>query len=192
MPGERFVGESDVTGLVHVYLCRPYSSPVNRSLGGMSMRCAVYGGLLAVLFTSTATAQATPAKPVKPTFAEIATSTVTKLEDSWASALVRRDRATFERLLAPKFVYTEDTTTTDRATTLRGMFGTDIVTEAHNDSMEVHLFGNTAVVTGWLVVKGHGKDGPFERRYRFTDTWMPRSGSWQIVAAQDYLVPKSK
>ena len=154
------------------------------------MRCAVYGGLLAVLITSTATAQAPPVK--KPTFAEIATSTVTKLEDSWATALVRRDRSTFERLLAPRFVYTEDSTTVDRATMLRGMFGTDIVTEAHNDSMEVHVFNNTAVVTGWLIVKGHGKDGPFERRYRFTDTWMPRSGSWQIVAAQDYLVPVKK
>jgi ketosteroid isomerase-like protein len=162
------------------------------------MRCVVYGGLFAILITSTAAAQAKPgvagapgATGPKPTFAEIATMTVTKLEDSWANALVRRDRSTFERLLAPKFVYTEDTTTMDRATVLRGMF-TDVVTEAHNDSMEVHLFGNTAVVTGWLVTKGHNKDGPFDHRYRFTDVWMPRSGSWQIVAAQDYLVPIKK
>lgn len=157
------------------------------------MRCAVYGGLLTILIASTAAAQVTPpTKPgVKPTFAENAISTVTKLEDSWATALVRRDRSTFERLLAPKFVYTEDTTTMDRATVIRGMF-TDVVTEAHNDSMDVRIFGNTAVVTGWLVTKGTSKDGPFERRYRFTDVWMPRSGSWQIVAAQDYLVPVKK
>jgi ketosteroid isomerase-like protein len=156
------------------------------------MRCAVYGGLVAVLVASMASAQATPAaKAPKQTFAELATTVVTKLEDSWASALVRRDRATFERLLAPKFVYTEDSTTMDRATVLRGMF-TDVVTEAHNDSMEVHIFNNIAVVTGWLVTKGHGKDGEFERRYRFTDVWIPRSGSWQIVAAQDYLVPVKK
>ncbi len=153
------------------------------------MQCAVYGGL-AVLIASTAMAQAAPPKP-KPTFAEIATSTVIRLEDSWASALVRRDRPTFERLLAPKFIYTEDTTTMDRATALRGILA-DVVTEARNDSMEVHIFGSTAVVTGWLTVKGRTKDGPYEHRYRFTDVWMPRSGSWQIVAAHDYLVPKSK
>ena len=100
--------------------------------------------------------------------------------------------ATFERMLAPKFVYTEDSVTMDRATTLRSLLGSEIVTEAHNDSMEVHIFGNVAVVTGWLTVKGHNKEGPFEHRYRFTDTWMPRSGSWQIVAAQDYLVPSKK
>jgi hypothetical protein len=152
--------------------------------------------LAAVLIASASAVQAQgatpPAKPPKMTAVEATTSTVTKLEDSWASALIRRDRATFERMLAPKFIYTEDSVTMDRATTLRSLLGSDIVTEAHNDSMEVHIFGNVAVVTGWLVVKGHNKDGPFDHRYRFTDTWMPRSGSWQIVAAHDYLVPVKK
>ena len=157
------------------------------------MRRAMHGGLLAIVISSLAAAQARPAaKRPRMGALEATTSTVTKLEDSWAAALVRRDRATFERLLAPKFVYTEDTTTMDRSTTLRGLFGAEIVTEAHNDSMEVHAFGNVAVVTGWLVVNGHTKDGPFLHRYRFTDTWMPRSGSWQIVAAQDYLVTVKK
>ena len=156
------------------------------------MRCVVYVGAFAVLITSAATAQVAPtAKPPKMTRPEATQSTVTKLEDAWAAALVRRDRSAFERMLAPKFIYTEDSTTVDRATLLRGIF-TDVVTEAHNDSMDVHLFNNTAVVTGWLVVKGTAKDGPFERRYRFTDVWMPRSGTWQIVAAHDYLVPAKK
>lgn len=156
------------------------------------MRCVAYVGVLAVCIASMATAQVAPqTKAPKMTPLEVTTSTVTKLENAWASALVRRDRAVFERMLAPKFIYTEDSTTVDRATLLRGIF-TDVVTEAHNDSMEVHAFGNTAVVTGWLVVKGTAKDGPFDRRYRFTDVWMPRSGSWQIVAAHDYLVPAKK
>jgi ketosteroid isomerase-like protein len=156
------------------------------------MRCAVYIGAFVFLLASTATSQIAPGgKPPKMSPLEATTTAVTKLEDAWATALVRRDRAVFERMLAPKFIYTEDSTTVDRTTLLRGIF-TDVVTEAHNDSMEVHPFGNTAVVTGWLVVKGTAKNGPFERRYRFTDVWMPRSGSWQIVAAHDYLVPAKK
>jgi ketosteroid isomerase-like protein len=55
--------------------------------------------------------------------------------------------------------------------------------------MRVHTFGSTAAVTGWLVVRGRGAQGPFERRYRFTDTWALLRGRWRIVAAQDYLVP---
>jgi ketosteroid isomerase-like protein len=69
--------------------------------------------------------------------------------------------------------------------------GTDTVTAARNEGMEVHEFGGTtAAVTGWLIVEGRGKGGPFTHRYRFTDTWVKRKGGWQIVAAQDYLAPK--
>ena len=48
----------------------------------------------------------------------------------------------------------------------------------------------TAVVTGILVVQGRSSGKPFLHRYRFTDTWVKNpSGDWQIVAAQDYLMP---
>jgi len=66
--------------------------------------------------------------------------------------------------------------------------GPDTVTAAHNEEMLVHRYGSiTAVVTGWLIVRGRNASGAFERRYRFTDTWVKRAGRWQIVAAQDYV-----
>ena len=119
------------------------------------------------------------------------TRTVLRLEDSWASALVKRDSVVFNRLLAPGFVYTENDQLMDRAVVIRSVVaGPDTVTAAHNDSMVVHRYGSvTAVVTGWLVVKGRNASGAFERRYRFTDTWVKRGGGWQIVAAQDYVAP---
>jgi len=114
-----------------------------------------------------------------------------RLEDDWASALVKRDRVTFERLLADGFVYTENDQVMDRRAVLNSVVaGSDTVAAAHNDSMVVHRFGSvTAVVTGWLVVGGRGANGQFQRRYRFTDTWVKRGGRWQIVAAQDYVAP---
>jgi hypothetical protein len=119
------------------------------------------------------------------------TRTVLRLEDSWASALVKRDSVVFNRLLAPGFVYTENDQLMDRAVVIRSVVaGPDTVTAAHNDSMVVHRYGSvTAVVTGWLVVQGRNTSGAFERRYRFTDTWVKRGGRWQIVAAQDYVAP---
>jgi hypothetical protein len=157
------------------------------------MRRLIPIALLSTIAVTAAESQ-NPAVPVqKMTQAEANLSTLTKLEDSWAVALVRRDRAAFERLLAPKFIYTRDDRTLTRPEFLRETFaGSDTITEARNDSMEVHMFGNTGVVIGWLIVKGRGRDGPFERRYRFTDVWMPRSGSWQVVAAHDYIVPAKK
>jgi len=117
------------------------------------------------------------------------TRALLKLEDDWASALVKRDREMFERLLADGFVYTENAQLMDRATVLNALVaGEDTVLAAHNDSMVVHRYGAvTAVVTGWLVVGGREATGEFRRRYRFTDTWVKQRGGWQIVAAQDYL-----
>ena len=66
----------------------------------------------------------------------------------------------------------------------------DRVHRATNSDMIVHEHGNTAVVTGILRLEGRAKDGPFDRHYRFTDTWLRRGGRWRIIAAQDYLIPK--
>ena len=116
--------------------------------------------------------------------------TLLQLEDGWASAVVRRDSATFERLLDPGFVYTENDRLESRADVLHDVIhGADTVTAAHNEDMVVHCFGTTAVVTGWLVLEGRGSGATFVRRYRFTDTWMRRNGRWRIVAAEDYLAP---
>ena len=116
--------------------------------------------------------------------------TLLQLEDGWASAVVRRDSATFERLLDPGFIYTENDRLMSRADVLHDVIhGADTVTAAHNEDMVVHCFGTSAVVTGWLVLEGRGGSGTFVRRYRFTDTWMKRNGRWRIVAAEDYLAP---
>jgi ketosteroid isomerase-like protein len=122
---------------------------------------------------------------------EADTRALLRLEDDWAGALVKRDTVTFKRLLADGFVYTEDDQVMDRAAVLEFVSrGPDTVEVAHNEDLQVHRYGSvTAVVTGWLVVKGRGASGPFNRRYRFTDTWVKRGDRWQIVAAQDYLAP---
>jgi len=115
---------------------------------------------------------------------------ILRLEDQWASALVRRDSATFQRLLAAGFIYSEDDRTMTRDVVLREIVaGSDTVQAARNEEMKVHCFGSTAIVTGWLIVAGRGSGGAFERRYRYTDIWMLRDGRWQIVAAHDYLAP---
>lgn len=112
------------------------------------------------------------------------------LENAWATALVRRDVSTFQRLLAPAFVYTENDQLMRRQQVLASVTGSDTVTEAHNEGMTVHPYAaNAAVVTGWLVVRGRNAAGRFLHRYRFTDTWVATGGRWQIVAAQDYLAP---
>jgi len=113
-----------------------------------------------------------------------------KLEDQWTAAVVKRDAATFERLLAPGFVYTEDASVMTRGDVIRSVTGSDHVEWARNEGMKLHDFGDVHVITGVLHLRGRGKSGSFDRRYQFTDTWQRKNGHWQIIAAQDYLIRK--
>ena len=119
-----------------------------------------------------------------------AAATPIKLEDQWTSALVRRDAKTFDRLLAANFVYTEDAAVMSRGDVMKSVTGPDHVGWARNEGMKLHDFGDVHVITGVLHLKGKGEKGSFDRRYQFTDTWQRRNGMWQIIAAQDYLIPK--
>jgi len=148
-------------------------------------RLAVVAASFITLGTN-ATAQQ-PKSPSTPTADERA---VLDLEEAWAKAVVKRDAATFKRLLAPAFIYTEDARVQTGAELTRDIVsGTDTVTDARNEELRTHAYGNTMIVTGWLIMRGRSAGKPFERRYRFTDTWLKRDGKWQIIAAQDYLVP---
>jgi ketosteroid isomerase-like protein len=113
-----------------------------------------------------------------------------QLEDQWTTALVQRDTRTFDRLLAPNFVYTEDASVMNRSDVMKSVTGSDRVEWARNEGMRAHDFGDVQVITGVLHLRGKGKQGPFDRRYQFTDTWQRRNDRWQVIAAQDYLIPK--
>ncbi len=55
-----------------------------------------------------------------------------------------------------------------------------IVTE----SMNVQMFGNTAIVVGTYRAKGFENGKPYLRRRRFVDTWMLIGEQWVCVAAE--------
>lgn len=115
---------------------------------------------------------------------------IAALEDEWIRAVIRRDAGAFNRLLAPDFVYTEDDRVYTKAQLIKEVTtGSDTVTSGRNEDLVVRMHGNTAIATGWLVLIGRGAAGPFQRRYRYTDTWLRMGGRWRVIAAQDYLKP---
>ena len=125
--------------------------------------------------------------------AQSAEAALYKLEDDFAAAVVKRDVKTIERLTAPKWVYSDESGVMERAAAIRTFTsGPDSVTAASNEHMRAIVYGKTAVVVGILHLKGKGPKGTFDNRYRFTDTWMELDGRWQIIAAQDYLMPAAK
>ena len=55
--------------------------------------------------------------------------------------------------------------------------------------LDVRVDGNAAIVTGINRVKGRDAQGQaFDRRTRFTDTYIKRDGRWQVWATQGTLI----
>src|SRR5947207_4164812 len=107
------------------------------------------------------------------------------MEDRWEAAVGAHDAKTVDGLVAPDFAGVWiDGTSRSKSGILRELKDDrDTYTSTKNEKLDVHSYGpNVAVVIGTAREKGTGKDGKaFDRTYRFTDTWMERSGQWQCV-----------
>lgn len=122
--------------------------------------------------------------------AETDSSAIVNLETDFTIALMKNDTSTFEKLMAPGFIYSENEKTYSRSEMLSSLTaGYDTIDSAYNQAMTVHLFGSCAAVTGWMTVKGKNAAGTFEHKYRFTDTWLKNNVKWQLIAAHDYIKP---
>ena len=109
-------------------------------------------------------------------------------ENRWEAATAKHDVATMGSLIADDFVgvYFDGKVMTRSSVIGEAKKDRDTYTSAVNERLAVHTFGsNVAVVVGTAHEKGTDKSGkPFERKLRFTDTWVERSGRWQCVASQ--------
>ena len=115
---------------------------------------------------------------------------IIKFENDWAIALITRNKIVFNKLLADDFFYTENGKMYSRTEVIQAVMSeSETVEKAYNEDMQVHIKGNTAIVTGWLFVNGKGAGVYFKRKYRFTDIWFKKNGNWKLIAAQDYLLP---
>lgn len=99
-------------------------------------------------------------------------SRIVALENSWNQAELHNDARAVDLLLADDFVMTvADGYTLNKAAVLASVrdssYRPDVL---QSDNMEVHMYGNTAIVIGSYLEKGKDKGKPFERRGRFTDT----------------------
>ena len=113
-----------------------------------------------------------------------------RLEDQWAAAVLQRNGAAMRRLVDRRWIYSDEGGWMNREQGIAAFTGgTDSVTAAANDFMRATVYGNTAVVTGILWVRGYASSVVYNHRFRFTDTWMKIGGRWQCIASQDYLLP---
>jgi ketosteroid isomerase-like protein len=119
--------------------------------------------------------------------------TLLYLEREWNNAAKRGDAAWVERN------YADDASDISSRTGVQHTKAEEIASMKDNktvlDSLELseleaRVEGNAAIVTGVNQVRGKDDKGQaFDRRTRFTDTFIKRDGRWQVWATQGTLIP---
>lgn len=117
-------------------------------------------------------------------------------EKSWASATVSGDEATLGQLLADDLTYTHSTGDTDnKAAYINNLkTGARKYHKLDHESMDVRLYGNTAILTATAQVETSQKGGSATPAHlRFIHVWVfvpisvhgaAEHGQWQLVAHQ--------
>ena len=114
-------------------------------------------------------------------------------ENRWEAAIAKHDMVIIGSMAADDFagVNFDGKVMTRSGVLAEAKKDRDTYKSAVNEKLAVHTYGpNVAVVVGTAHEKGTGKDGqPFDRKFRFTDTWVERNGRWQCVASQIMKLP---
>jgi len=112
-------------------------------------------------------------------------SKIIAMENLWNRAEMNNDAPAVRLLLADDFVMTvAEGTVYNKSQMIVSVADKSYRPVAlQSTGMAVHYYGNTAVVTGAYYEKGVDKGKSWERRGRFTDTWMNLDGRWQCIAS---------
>jgi ketosteroid isomerase-like protein len=111
---------------------------------------------------------------------------IKKNEQDWAQATANEGAAAVERYEADDIITTDPAgRVTNKAEDKTDLSSGDYKIQSEQLSdLKVLVYGNTAVAAATNTMMGTYKEQDLSGKYRFTDTWVKRSGKWQVVASQ--------
>jgi ketosteroid isomerase-like protein len=116
---------------------------------------------------------------------------VAALDTEFQAAVKRNDAATMERILHEDMVLVlGDGRTIVRADIVQAALEKRMAYEQQDEdpgTQVVRVWGDTAVVTARLWVKGRSKDAEFDRRLWFSDTYVRTAHGWRYAFGQASL-----
>lgn len=118
------------------------------------------------------------------------------LEQDWNNAVWKRDKTWFDKNFAPDF-------TSISSTTAKVMNKAEDIADTMNDrstmemvettGMNIRIDRNFAIITGTFRTMGKDDKGSaFDRRIRYTDTWIKRDGRWYAWSSQGTTIPETE
>ena len=114
---------------------------------------------------------------------------IASIERDWMAALLKADEAALGQILAKEWVMTGDGETVTRAqsaATLKS--GAYKIESATLRDLDVHVFGDAAVATMVVDMKGTFMGKPVPPVSRSTDFFVKRDGRWQAVSTQNTTI----
>jgi ketosteroid isomerase-like protein len=111
---------------------------------------------------------------------------LTKIENDTLVALLKKDAAAFGKFFADDAVLgTPDGAQLTKTQLLADVKSGALTLESSTISdMKVRVYGDAAVATYMTTDKGKYKGQDISGKYRWTDTFVRRGGTWLIVAGQ--------
>ena len=104
--------------------------------------------------------------------------------------MAKHDLNFIEQAEAEEYIYTDPLGTVSHKDDdlARAQVG-DLKIESFSFKDEkVHLYGETAVLTGEIDLRGTAKGASMTGSYRWTDVLVQRNGAWQVVASQATVI----
>ena len=119
---------------------------------------------------------------VAPTDVEAA---ITQLERDWVAAIVKRDTAALDRLLASDFSGTSPSAYTyTKTVAISEVADSKFVVESMDlDEVSVNVYGDAAVAFTSQQDRSRYDGKDTSGHYHYTNVWVNRDGRWQVVAS---------
>jgi len=121
---------------------------------------------------------------------------VAALDTEYQAAVERNDADTMAKILADDFVLVVGKGTVfTKADLLKSARDKDAIYEKQveiDDSQKVRVWGDTAVVTAKLWLKGSQKGQAFDRKLWFSDTYVRTPDGWKYVFGQSSIALPSE
>jgi ketosteroid isomerase-like protein len=113
------------------------------------------------------------------------------VENKWVDALVKSDFASLDSILADTYVDTDEHSHRGgKEDVLSFLKSGDLKLESIKLSdMQVHAYGDAAIVVGSSAQTGSFLGGPVAANIIFTDTFIKQNGKWKAVASHRSVAP---
>ncbi len=107
-------------------------------------------------------------------------------EKNWATAIMKMDGKTLDKLLGDQLIYAHSTGIVDtkKEYIAKVTSGKQKYEGVDQQSVTIKPYGDTVVVHARMHMWGVNQSGKFDDQLMMMHTWLKRNGAWQLVAHQ--------